>query len=244
MNYSAILLDIEGTITPVAFVYDTLFPYAHDHLARFLEDNWDEQDVQSDIDLLRKQIDEDREAGQTDVVDVPYPGQAPDKAIREAAVKAFHQMMHADRKVTALKSLQGKIWRDGYERGQLTGEFYDDAIRALARWNANDITIAIYSSGSVEAQQLLFQHSEEGDLRPFVSKWFDTKTGGKRDMASYRKIARSLEVEPGDVLFATDVVEEANAAHQAGMQVLIMERLGNMRQPEHEFRSEQDFEMV
>jgi 2,3-diketo-5-methylthio-1-phosphopentane phosphatase len=242
--YSAVLLDIEGTITPVSFVYDTLFPYAHDHLARFLKEYWHDPDVQADVEALRQLAFDERAAGREDVGLIPEEGQATPGGIQKAVREYVHGLMHRDAKVTPLKALQGRIWRDGYERGQILGEFYDDAVRALARWNAKDVIIAIYSSGSVQAQQLLFQHAEEGDLRPFVSHWFDTTTGPKRERESYEKIADEMGVVPADILFATDVVAEAQAARAAGLQVVIMERLGNEKQPPHPFPVEEDLEMV
>lgn len=236
-DFDAVLLDIEGTITPISFVYDTLFPYAHDHLERFLDDWWDDTEVHRDVaELIELANDEG--------VEIPRWGQASRDEIQEAVAAFAHGLMHADRKDTALKSLQGKIWRDGYERGQLRGEFYDDALRAIARWHAADLTIAIYSSGSVEAQQLLFRHTREGDLTSFVSEWFDTTTGGKRDADSYENIAEALHVDASRIMFCTDVVAEAEAAHEAGFQVRLVERLGNPKRPPHEFAVETDLEML
>lgn len=239
--YEAVLLDIEGTITPISFVYDTLFTYAHDHAMRFLKDHWDEVDVQKDIEDLRRLCEDERERG----VDVPaIPAQASRLELQRSVRDFVHHLIHADSKATALKSLQGKMWQEGYEQGHFFGEFYDDAIRAMARWNANDVLIAIYSSGSVAAQQLLFEHSSEGDLRPLVAQWFDTTTGPKRERTSYEKIADELELTPSSILFATDVVAEAAAAHSAGFQVVVLERLGNHKQPAHTFPTEETFEMV
>jgi len=243
MEYDLVLLDIEGTITPISFVYDTLFPYAHDHAERFLREHWYESDVQDEVEALRKLNAEDREAGRTELVVPPY-GAAGDREMLAALMAYVHELIHADRKVTPLKSLQGKVWRDGYELGQLRGEFYDDALRAFARFDAAGTRIAIFSSGSVEAQQLLFEHSTEGDLTQFVEAWFDTGTGSKRERESYEHIAESLQIDPSRVLFATDVVAEAQAASEAGMQVVVLERLGNPRQPAHRFRVESDFELI
>jgi enolase-phosphatase E1 len=240
-EFDAVLLDIEGTITPISFVYDTLFPYAHDHAGRFLKEYWDDLDVQKDVEALRSLNEDDRSAGRTEM-EIPRSGSR--QAMQAAVERYVHFLMHDDRKETALKSLQGKIWRDGYERGQLRGEFYDDALRALARWNSAGKLIAIYSSGSVEAQQLLFKYASEGDLTHFVSKWFDTTTGPKRESASYEKISEELEIDAERILFATDVLAEAQAAGDAGFQVLMMERLGNPKQPAHLFRKEADFEML
>lgn len=242
--YEAVLLDIEGTITPVSFVYDTLFPYAHDHAARFLRDRWDDADVQHDVDDLREEARRELESGHGDVPQIPDVTAATRSQVQKAAGEFVHYLMHKDSKTTPLKSLQGKIWQDGYERDQLRGEFYDDAVRAFARWQAREVIIAIYSSGSVQAQQLLFEYSSEGDLRPFVSFWFDTTTGPKRERQSYEKIADEMGVTPSSILFATDIVAEAQAARAAGLQVVVMARLGNERQPPHPFLEEEDFELV
>ena len=244
-SYQAVLLDIEGTIAPVSFVYDILFPFAHEHVARFVAEHWDDLDVQKDIDDLRALAAEEQAAGHLDVPEIPVLVPPVTRGGVQKAVRACVQALIArDSKATALKSLEGKIWREGYERGQIEGELYDDAIRALARWNANDVMLAIYSSGSVEAQQLMLGHSNEGDLRPFISFWFDTTTGPKRERASYEKIADEMGVLPSDILFATDVVAEAQAAKAAGFQVVIMDRLGNEKQPPHPFPVEETFEML
>lgn len=244
-SYQAVLLDIEGTIAPVSFVYDTLFPFAHDHVARFVAEHWDDLDVQKDIDDLRRLAEDERAAGHLDVPEIPQLEPPVTRGGVQKAVRACVQALIArDSKATALKSLQGKIWKEGYERGQLQGELYDDAIRAMARWNANDVIIGIYSSGSVEAQQQLLGHTIEGDLRPFVSFWFDTTTGPKRERESYEKIADEMGLTPSDIMFATDIVAEAQAAKAAGFQVMILERLGNEKQPPHPFPVEESFELI
>ncbi len=235
----AVLLDIEGTITPISFVIDTLFPYAHDHAYRFLCDHWHEEDVREDVEALRALAEE-----QGSAVRIPELDEASEAAVRGAVRDFVQRLIHDDSKATALKSLQGKIWREGYERGSIRGEFYDDALRAMERWSARGIRIAIYSSGSVEAQQLLFRHSVEGDLTGLVAAWFDTAVGPKREPSSYETIAEELDVDPGRILFATDVVAEAEAASEAGLQVVVMARLGNPQQPAHRFPQESGFELM
>ena len=243
LPYDAVVLDLEGTIIPISFVYDTLFPYAHEHVERFVTEHWDDLDVQKDIAELRA-LSEDEAAGGMKVTPIPAHGKAPATVIRDAVVAFVRALMNADRKDTALKALQGKIWRDGYERGQLKGEFYDDALRALARWVAADVVLAIYSSGSIEAQQLLFKYSTEGDMTDWIAAWFDTTTGPKRAAASYDVIAGTLEIEASRIRFYTDVVAEGVAAHEAGFQVVIMERMGNPKQPAHDFMAEEDLDLV
>jgi enolase-phosphatase E1 len=134
--------------------------------------------------------------------------------------------MDRDRKSTALKALQGRIWRDGYESGALVSEVYPDVPPTLTRFREADIGVAIYSSGSVLAQHLLFAHTNAGDLRPLISAWFDTTTGGKKEAVSYARIASELRLEPREVLFVSDVAEELDAAKQAGMDVALCVRPG------------------
>jgi enolase-phosphatase E1 len=134
--------------------------------------------------------------------------------------------MDVDAKVTELKDIQGKIWAEGYAAGELKGQVYPDAAQALRRWHAAGIRLAVFSSGSVPAQKLIFGHSDQGDLAPLFSGWFDTTTGPKREAASYAKIAAGLEETPGEMLFLSDVVQETDAAKAAGMHALLIDREG------------------
>jgi enolase-phosphatase E1 len=134
--------------------------------------------------------------------------------------------MDADAKVTELKDIQGKIWAEGYAAGELKGQVYPDAAEALRRWHAAGIRLAVFSSGSVPAQKLIFGHSDQGDLAPLFSGWFDTTTGPKREAASYAKIAAALEEAPGQMLFLSDIVQETDAAKAAGMHALLIDREG------------------
>lgn len=134
--------------------------------------------------------------------------------------------MDADAKVTELKDIQGKIWAEGYAAGELKGQIYPDAADALRRWHRAGITLAVFSSGSVAAQKLIFGHSDQGDLSPLFSGWFDTTTGPKREAASYIKIAAALGVTAGDVLFLSDIVQETDAAKAAGLRALLIDRDG------------------
>ncbi len=134
--------------------------------------------------------------------------------------------MDADAKVTELKDTQGKIWAGGYAAGELKGHVYPDAAEALRRWHEQGITLAVFSSGSVAAQKLIFGHSDQGDLSPLFSGWFDTTTGPKREAESFAKIAHALRVATGDVLFLSDIVQETDAAKAAGMRALLIDREG------------------
>jgi len=207
----AILLDIEGTTTPIAFVHEVLFPYARDHAKEFLSSNADADD----ITRLRDEH----------AVDVSNGEQPP------AQLTAYVEWLIArDRKSTGLKSLQGKIWRQGYVDGTLKSQVYADVAPAFARWRARGLSINIFSSGSVLAQQLLFAHTNAGDLTKFIDQYFDTNIGKKGDSASYRRIADALNLQSSEIMFISDVVTELDAAHEAGMQVLLSIRPGNAPQ--------------
>jgi len=205
----AVLLDIEGTTTPVDFVYRVLFPYARERLETWLQAHAREAEVVSDIQGLRDEHSRDLKAGRTP----PAWDDSP------AAVAAYARwLMDQDRKATALKSLQGKIWAEGYASGALRGQVYEDVPRALRRWAEAGRKVAIFSSGSVPAQKLIFGHSDHGDLTGSLAAYFDTTTGPKAEAESYRRIAAALGEEPKDVLFVSDAFAEVEAAREAGMQ--------------------------
>ncbi len=152
---------------------------------------------------------------------ITYPGPAVQAAL--ASVPGPDQLatllgwMDGDVKAGPLKTLQGIAWADGYVDGSIVGALYPDVAPALARWQAAGIDLAVYSSGSVAAQRLLFRHSVAGDLEGLFSAFFDTATGGKREAASYRSIATACQTAPTDILFLSDVAEELDAADQAGL---------------------------
>lgn len=240
-QYEAILLDIEGTTTSISFVYDTLFPYAREHVKTFLDANWEDPNVRRDVELLRLQARDDRDDELGDVVMIP-DGDVEDSL--DAVVENFLWQMDNDRKTSGLKSLQGKIWRDGYASGELKAHLFDDVLPAFERWRDAGIEIYIYSSGSVAAQRLLFSHTEHGDLTPMIAGYFDTITGPKKDPDSYSIIAESLRVAPEHIRFATDNLEEARAARDAGFDVVVMERPGNPELGDHDFETRGDFKSV
>ncbi len=184
-----ILTDIEGTTTAIAFVHRTLFPHAREALDGFLRAHADDAQVQA---ILR---------------DVPGED-------KPAQLRAW---MAADAKATPLKALQGLIWRRGYESGALRGHLWPDVAPALRAWHAAGTRLAVYSSGSEEAQRLLFRHSEAGDLEPLFDGFHDTRIGAKREAASYARIAQAWGAAPGDILFLSDVAEELDAAREAGL---------------------------
>jgi enolase-phosphatase E1 len=188
---AVVITDIEGTTTPIAFVRDVLFPYARARLPAFVAAHPDDPDVLEAASL------------------------APGRPVLEALLG----WMEADAKVAPLKSLQGRLWHDGYVAGELTGLLYPDVAPALRLWHASGVRLAVYSSGSVAAQRLLFGHTAEGDLTGLFSAFFDTRIGGKREVGSYAAIAASLAAPPGACLFLSDVAAELDAAQSAGLQV-------------------------
>ena len=217
---SVILLDIEGTTTPAEFVYQTLFPYARKHLKSFLERHTTRPEVLSDIDLLRREYSEDRKK------DPQIPDWRMDSREADLASAALYAdwLMKQDRKSTALKSLQGKIWEEGYGGGVLRGLVYDDVPQALNRWKAAGKEICIFSSGSILAQILLFTTTSHGDLTPFFRAHFDTTTGSKLAPESYQRIAVALKRSTSEVLFISDVAAELDAARLVGIEVVLCMR--------------------
>ncbi len=198
----AVVTDIEGTTSAIAFVHSVLFPYADTHLDAFVAAHRREPEVAG---ALR---DAAAEAGEEPDVD-------------DATVLAhLHRWIAEDRKSTPLKALQGLIWRDGFEQGHFRAQVYPDAAEGLRRWHALGLTLAVYSSGSIAAQKLLFGHSDQGDLTPLFSAYFDTTTGPKRDAASYVKIASALGMAPSEILFLSDVDAELDAARFTGMETV------------------------
>ncbi|BBN17011.1 methylthioribulose-1-phosphate dehydratase [Marchantia polymorpha subsp. ruderalis] len=233
-----VVLDIEGTTTPISFVADILFPYAKKNAGSHLLATFDSIETQEDIKLLRKQIQDDLDQGLPSAKPVPPVG-APKEDIVSALEANILAMIEADRKVTALKQLQGHIWRSGYSKGDLQGAVFDDVPGVLAEWHRLGTKVYIYSSGSREAQRLLFANSTHGDLRQYLCGYFDTTTGNKREARSYSEICLSVGVDsPADVLFATDVLAEAVAAKEAGLDAVLLIRPGNVPLPaDHGFRT-------
>jgi enolase-phosphatase E1 len=215
-----ILLDIEGTTTPIAFVHDVLFSYARAHVRNFLTDNFDSQEVRADIALLRGEHSEDVSKNRN-------PPSLDGESEIESIATYVEWLIAEDRKSTGLKSLQGKIWRQGYLKGDLKSQVFADVRPALERWHARGLNISIFSSGSVLAQQLLFAHTEAGDLTRFIDNYFDTQVGKKGAAKSYRDIAAVLSLRPSQIIFISDVVAELQAANESGMRTLLSIRPGN-----------------
>jgi enolase-phosphatase E1 len=237
----AILLDIEGTMTPVTFVTDVLFPFARTHLGAYLRHHDGEPDHEALLARLRQEHALALRAGEA----VPLWADEP-RAGRQAAVIAFVEwLMDRDRKSTALKELQGNIWESGYRRGELVGEVFPDVRPAFQRWRDRQLHVAIFSSGSVLAQQLLLRHSSAGDLTGFVGRYFDTRSGTKGDPDSYRRIAHEIGVSVDAVLFLSDSTRELDAARTATMQTRLAVRAGNApAPPDHGYECIRSFDEV
>lgn len=214
---AAVLTDIEGTTTPIAFVRGTLFPFARTRLPQFLAEHGHDPDVAAEL----------AEAGRL------APGMPPQDALLK--------WMDQDAKVTPLKALQGMIWADGYASGALRGELYPDVAPCLRRWSAGGTRLFVYSSGSVEAQRLIFRHSVAGDLGPAFAGFFDTKIGGKREAASYDRIAIGIGIPAAEVLFLSDIEGELDAAAAAGLRTCQVVRAQDGTQPLQTHPTASDF---
>ena len=201
-----ILMDIEGTTSSISFVHETLFPYAKEKMLDFIRLNKEVPEVQ---DILTKLC-----AEQASGLSLP------------AAAELFNKWIDEDKKHGLLKKIQGLIWKEGFESGELKGHLYPEVASVLKDWKGQGIKLGIYSSGSVEAQKLLFKYSIEGDLTDLLSCYFDTGVGHKREVDSYKNIIKELDVEASEVLFLSDISEELDAAKSAGFKVTQLFREG------------------
>ncbi|KAG7537828.1 Class II aldolase/adducin N-terminal domain superfamily [Arabidopsis suecica] len=240
-----IVLDIEGTTTPITFVTDVLFPYARENVGKHLNLTYDTAETQEDIKLLRAQVEEDLRQGVTGAVPIPHADEGKEKVIA-AVVSNVEAMIRADRKITALKELQGHIWRTGFECNELKSVVFEDVADALEKWHSSGIKVYIYSSGSRLAQKLLFGNTDYGDLRKYLSGFFDTTIGNKKESKSYKEITETLGMDdPSEILFVTDVYQEATAAKAAGLEAIISIRPGNAPLPEnHGFKTVTSFSQI
>lgn len=207
-----ILLDIEGTVSPLAFVHEVMFPYARQHAGGYLATHW----------------------GTAVIAQLARDAGVPAFATPAEAEEAVHRLMDADAKVTGLKQLQGMIWEAGFRNGELRSRIFDDVPLALANWCRQGREIRLYSSGSVHAQKLFFKHTKRGDLSIHFSGYYDTTTGSKRDSASYTAIAADCGLTADQILFISDLTEELNAAKNAGMVTALALRPGNKPPAMHE----------
>ncbi|MGH1378876.1 MAG: acireductone synthase [Alphaproteobacteria bacterium] len=202
----AIVTDIEGTTSSLSFVKDTLFPYAYKKMSDFVLDN--EAEISELLDDVREV---EKNSGLS----------------TEEVIEVLLRYIDEDQKITPLKALQGMIWEEGYNSGELVGHIYDDALVGLKKWSDQGIDLYVYSSGSVPAQKMLFGHTNVGDINDLFSGYFDTTTGGKKDVESYTEIASVIDCVPEEVLFLSDCVDEISAASTAGMSVVVLDRDNN-----------------
>ena len=236
-----VLLDIEGTVTPISFVHDVLFPYARARVRDYLAGHYQSTEVIADVAKLRTEHSADVEQN---LNPPPLNPGSRDTEI-DAIVSYVSWLIDRDRKSTGLKSLQGKIWKEGYLNGELNAPLFVDVPQAMRRWRRAGLKISIFSSGSSLAQQLLFAHTNSGDLTSLIESYFDTSVGAKGASESYRKISSSLKLPPSWLLFISDVVAELDAARETGMQTLLCIRPGNDPQRDaYGHHSIQDFDEV
>ncbi len=204
----AIVTDIEGTTSSLSFVKDVLFPYARRHLAAFVQEHATDPAVRAQLQAVSETV------GRT---------------LSDAdAIAELLRWIDEDRKITPLKALQGMIWEDGYRQGHFRGHVYDDAARKLRAWKDAGLALYVFSSGSVQAQKLLFGYSDAGDLTPLFSGYFDTTIGAKRETGAYRRIASGIGMAPADILFLSDIREELDAAQQTGLHTAWLIRDGDL----------------
>ena len=237
----AIVLDIEGTTTPISFVYEVLFPFARTRLRAYLRDPKNREALREPLRRLGEEWKAEVDHGLLDPASAGRAGLGEDP---ELVATHVPWLMDQDRKSPGLKLLQGLIWQDGYRRGELKGEVFPDVAPALRRWREAGILAAIYSSGSELAQRLLFGSTAGGDLTPLLARFFDTTVGAKQTAASYGRIALELETDPARMLFISDVTAELDAARSAGCRVRLCVRPGNQPQPSHTFQVIERFDDI
>ncbi|MDH4274312.1 MAG: acireductone synthase [Gammaproteobacteria bacterium] len=206
MPIKAIVTDIEGTTSSLSFVKEVLFPYAREHLAGYVRTHADTPEVRKELALVHQIV------GSTMTLD--------------NTIAQLIRWIDEDKKITPLKTLQGYIWEEGYRNHRFLGHIYDDAVIALRNWHAAGKKLYVYSSGSVQAQKLLYRHTAYGDLTPLFTDYFDTRIGAKVDAMSYRHIAETAHLPPAQILFLSDIVAELDAAVLAGMQTYWLVREG------------------
>jgi len=241
---SHLLLDIEGTTCPVSFVAEVLFPYAAEQLAPFVQQKAGDPGLEALLADVREawRQDPDPEARALLKRAQQDGSTAESRPPATASTTDYLQLLiRQDRKLTALKDLQGLIWRGGYGAGELVAPLYPDVPPALQRWSHAGVVLGVYSSGSVEAQQLLYGHSQAGNLCPLFSHWFDTRTGAKTNPESYHQIAETMHVPSRAILFVSDALGECEAAAAAGMAVLFSKRAGNPQQDAGPFPAISDY---
>ncbi|KAN0034685.1 hypothetical protein ACTFIV_001217 [Dictyostelium citrinum] len=235
-NIHTVILDIEGTTTPISFVHDVLFPYIRDNLVKHMNQKWGSEELKQDIKELYKLYLEDKKASElvvnnqfnTPEILNPDDESTDKEKLIESVIRNVIYQMDNDRKSTPLKQLQGHMWLEGYEKELVKGVVFPEVPKAFENWKLNHIDVYIYSSGSIAAQKLLFNYSNYGSLLPYIKGHFDTTIGGKLHSSSYEKILSTINNgSPNNYLFVTDSILEAKAAREAGLNVCLSIRDGN-----------------
>ena len=216
MTITHLLLDIEGTTCPVSFVSEVLFPYAKQSLSSYLNDHQEDLDLKNILQAAEREWDGDPSP---DSIKLRQATRNQNQNFIDSIKVYFEHLINVDRKSTALKDLQGKIWDNGYRKGEITSHLFNETTECLKRWHRRQLSLSVYSSGSIQAQKLLYRHTNGGDLEHLFDHWFDTHTGNKKECESYRKIAEALHVSCEEVFFLSDSVPELDAASEAGCSV-------------------------
>ncbi|MEC8687876.1 MAG: acireductone synthase [Cyanobacteriota bacterium] len=220
-----LLLDIEGTTCPVSFVSEELFPYASRQLQPYIDKHYRDADISKILQSAIEEHNQDHKWLNSNSTRSPICDSSDNHHL--AIGHYLRHLISIDKKSTALKDLQGRIWNDGYTRGEIVSTLFPEAAACLNEWKTIGLTLAVYSSGSIEAQQLLYQHTTSGNLKSFFSYWFDTHTGPKKESQSYSSICKLMQTKPDSVLFISDSSEECDAAQRAGLQTLFSRRTNN-----------------
>lgn len=242
MAITHLLLDIEGTTCPVSFVAEVLFPFARGALPGYLARHGHTPDVAALVQAVEEAWRHDTNPEAQALL--TQAASEADETAAQRVVPYLQWLIDSDIKLTALKDLQGRVWADGYGNGTITAPLFDDVAEALGRWHRQGMVLAVYSSGSVPAQQLLYRHSQHGDLSSLFSHWFDTRIGAKQHTESYTQIAGAMGVKPQQVLFISDALPELEAAHGAGMAVLLSDRPGNPNRDSGPFERISDYSQL
>ena len=224
MNQQHLLLDIEGTTCPVSFVSDVLFPFAKQELSTYIKQNWDKIPHNKPIQAAKKEWLDDESSKSMQIKQQVAKGETEEM---DGLIQYLKHLISIDKKSTALKDLQGKIWEHGYSIGELKSQLFPESAECLRKWHEQGLTISVYSSGSIQAQKLLDRHSPAGDLEKLFSHWSDTHIGPKKSAESYTKIAEQLHSSPNKIWFVSDNGAECDSARLAGMHTLFSLRDGN-----------------